>query len=222
MNSQTAEMLLEEVAPRLTNLLRSVIPVGVEDSQELLQDGIAMAAQLLDRCYQAGKSVTPGNIAYYVTLSLKQGRRSTGFKATDAMGPATQLRGRSATVSIDQPLEGAWQESMTLADMLADDQEDPATAALRNLDWEELAESSTSREMAVAAALTQGYQLKETAQAYGVSPSSFNTARNSLAQRIREEWGPDILVDSGRDPAWMANLNTERERRACRHKTHET
>ena len=118
-------------------------------------------------------------------------------------------------------MEGAWQESMTLADMLADDREDPATTALRNLDWEELAESTPFREMAVARALAQGYQLKETAHAHGLSPSTFNTARNALAYRIVDEWGPDVLAASDRDPASMANLHAERERRACRYEANQ-
>ena len=98
-----------------------------------------------------------------------------------------------------QSLGNDSEESRTLAD----DREDPATTALRNLDWEVLAERHTSRGMAVARALVQGYQLKEIAQAHGVTPSTFNTARNTLAQRISDEWRPDVLAESGRPQAWM-------------------
>jgi len=64
MSPQAGYLLQEEVVPRL----RSAVPhavrcVGCEDAQELIQDGTAMAARMLESDERAGKTVTPGNIA---------------------------------------------------------------------------------------------------------------------------------------------------------------
>ena len=74
MSPQAGFVLMEEIAPRL----RSAIPqcvhkVGAEDDEELYQDGLAMAAKLLDGLERRGKQVTPGNVAYYTILHLKSG-----------------------------------------------------------------------------------------------------------------------------------------------------
>ncbi len=51
-------------------------PGGAEDAEELVQDSIVTAAQMLDAVERNGKTVTPGNIAYYTILHMKSGRRS--------------------------------------------------------------------------------------------------------------------------------------------------
>lgn len=90
MNSQTGDMLINEIGPRLASLIpHSVVPVGAEDVEELCQDGMAMAAKLLTRCIETGKAVTPGNIAFYTVRLLRAGRRSTGCTATDVIGSPT-------------------------------------------------------------------------------------------------------------------------------------
>lgn len=220
MNSQTGEMLIKEIGPRLASTIpHSVIPIGAEDIEEIYQDAIAMAAKLLVRCIETGKSVTPGNIAFYTVQALRSGRRSTGASATDAMAPMTQLRKRADLVSMDQPLTTAADESMTLADVLTASRDDPATEALRHLAWEELQDSLNSREAAVLSALAEGRGLSETARELAISPSSMSTARASLAQRIREAWGADAVAESGRQPRWNATLHAQRERKASRYET---
>ena len=77
MSPQAGELLIEQIAPRLrATIPRVVKPVGAEDSEELVQDAITVAAQMLQRVEACGKQVTPGNIAYYVLLHMKSGRRS--------------------------------------------------------------------------------------------------------------------------------------------------
>jgi hypothetical protein len=79
MSPQAGWILQEEVVPRLrASIPRNVNPVGSEDAQELIQDATAIAAQMLHNVELAGKTVTPGNIAYYALQHLKSGRRSTG------------------------------------------------------------------------------------------------------------------------------------------------
>jgi hypothetical protein len=91
MSPQAGAVLVEQIAPRL----RSAIPhcvktVGAEDGEELVQDGIAMAAKMLDTLERKGKQVTPGNVAYYCILHLKSGRRSHSAGRSDVMGSASR------------------------------------------------------------------------------------------------------------------------------------
>src|SRR5947207_3140686 len=91
MSLQAGLVLVEEIAPRLKTVVPHIKTVGAEDSEELYQDGLAMAAKMLHDLEQRGKDVTPGNICYYVTLHLKSGRRSYSGGRTDVMGSGTQL-----------------------------------------------------------------------------------------------------------------------------------
>ena len=70
-------VLLDQIVPRLRSAIpQCVVPVGAEDHEELVQDAIVFAAQMMDRLEQVGKEVTPGNVAYYTILHMKSGRRS--------------------------------------------------------------------------------------------------------------------------------------------------
>ncbi|NDE97978.1 MAG: hypothetical protein EB034_06840 [Verrucomicrobia bacterium] len=77
MSSHADTVLVDEIVPRLRHLIPHQVPcLGAEDAEELLQDATLMAARLLQRCREQGKTVTPGNIAYYTLLHLRSGRRS--------------------------------------------------------------------------------------------------------------------------------------------------
>ncbi len=66
MSPKAGFVLMNEIVPRLRSAIpRCVKPVGAEDAEELVQDGIVQAAKMLDRLERQGKQVTPGNIAYY-------------------------------------------------------------------------------------------------------------------------------------------------------------
>jgi hypothetical protein len=75
-------------------------------------------------------------VAYFAVKLTRSGRRSTGSSATDVMHPATQLSGRTRLTSFDEPVafDDAG-DAITLADVFANDQEDPGTLAARNMDW---------------------------------------------------------------------------------------
>ena len=58
MTAQAGEMLVEQIVPRLRTLVpKSVKPVGAEDTEELIQDSLVVAAQMLHRVEQSGKTV---------------------------------------------------------------------------------------------------------------------------------------------------------------------
>lgn len=92
MSPQSCALLLEEIAPRLRSAIpRCVQTIGAEDAEELVQDSIVQAAKMLLSVEKEGKTVTPGNIAYYAILHMKSGRRSSGCGRTDALASSTQL-----------------------------------------------------------------------------------------------------------------------------------
>jgi len=77
MSPQQGSMLLRQIVPRPTSTIPvAVSHVGSEDTQELIQDGTAMAAKILINANRNGKTVTPGNVAYYTLQHLKFGRYS--------------------------------------------------------------------------------------------------------------------------------------------------
>jgi hypothetical protein len=96
MSPQAGFILQDQIVPRLNSAIpRTASMIGSEDAQELVQDSIALAARMLHNTEQAGKTVTPGNIAYYTIQHIKSGRRSTGSSVVDVLGSGTQLNGNT-------------------------------------------------------------------------------------------------------------------------------
>jgi hypothetical protein len=103
MSPAAGEMLMGQIAPRLRSAIpRNVKAVGAEDEEELVQDAIATAAQMLDAVERNGKKVTPGNIAFYTILHMKSGRRSQCRSRADTMAPGTQLDRKSSVLSLEE------------------------------------------------------------------------------------------------------------------------
>ena len=138
MTANAGVLLCSEIVRRIRSAIPSAAkPIGAEDASELIQDTIAHAAALLHRAEAAGKKVAASTVAYFAVKLTRSGRRSTGSSATDVMQPGTQLAGRSRMVSFDEPLgfdEAG--DTITLADVFDNGQDDPATLAARKLDGE--------------------------------------------------------------------------------------
>jgi DNA-binding NarL/FixJ family response regulator len=218
MSPQAGWILQAEVVPRLrASIPRNVHCVGSEDAEELIQDSIAIAAKMLHSAEAAGKQLTPGNLAHYALKHVKSGRRSTGSSVVDVMAPGTQLNGSARLNSLDEPVADETSgESFTFNDVLASDQEDPATIAGRNLDWQTLQSRLTAREKAVVTYVLEGKTVSDVAWALRVSRSAMQQCKERLVHLIREFMGVDILVEVLRLPGWKDNLNASRERLACR------
>ena len=103
MSPEAGYVLMEEIAPRLKAVIPRIQTVGAEDAEELIQDAMAVAAKMLHELEQRGKSVTPGNVAYYTILHMKSGRRSYSVRRTDVMGSGTQMDGKSYLHSLQEP-----------------------------------------------------------------------------------------------------------------------
>ena len=134
------------------------------------------------------------------------------------MATGTQLKGSARLNSLDEPVdEETGGESFTFNDVLASDQEDPATVAGRNLDWQTLLSRLTKREQAVVKYLLEGRTVSDVAWAFKVSRSTMQQCKERLVKLIQEFMGVDILIEVLRLPGWKDNLNASRERLACRY-----
>ena len=220
MSSHADTVLVDEIVPRLRHLIPHQVPcLGAEDAEELLQDATLMAARLLQRCREQGKTVTPGNIAYYTLLHLRSGRRSHSASRSDALGSRTQLMGHSRVMAMEAAVaadDASAEEPMTLADVLASDAEDPSETAARNLDWQALVATLDDRALAVLDCLADEVRLQEVATQHGVSRSTVQGWRNQLTELVRSFLGADVLHQIQRPPQWRENLSALREQLACR------
>jgi hypothetical protein len=219
MSPAAGDLLVEHIAPRLrATIPRCVKPVGAEDAEELVQDAIAMAAKMLDAVERNGKTVTPGNIAYYTILHMKSGRRSQNASRADVSAPGTQLDSKSCLLSMEEEVgyDPELDEAVTLGDILTENREDPAMAAARNIDWELFIETHDYRYGVIIKGFVEDKQLSETARDCGSGYPGLRDLRHRLAEDLHAFMGADALMDSLRVPTWRANIMADRERVACR------
>jgi DNA-directed RNA polymerase specialized sigma24 family protein len=212
-------MLLEEIAPRLRSTIPKVVrPVGAEDAEELVQDALVTAAQLLDAVERNGKTVTAGNIAYYTILHMKSGRRGSSSGRTDALASTTQLDARSSVLSLEEELgyDPETDEAITLGDLLACEREDPALAAARDIDWDLFLATHDYRYGVIVQGLLEGKNFGETACECGAGFARIYQLKAKLAEDLLAFMGSQAIADSVRIPAWRAHLVAEREHVACR------
>ncbi len=220
MSPSAGQVLIDEISPRLRSAVpRAVKPFGGEDPVELLQDSIVIAAQMLHSAEGAGRDVTPGNIAYYVILHMKSGRRSQSGSRADVMAPGTQLDGKCTLHSLEEPV-GSDAESgdpVCLGEMLAAEREDPSTLGGRNVDWGEFLGSHDPRYRVILQGVAEGRGIRESAAECGATPWSVYGLRRNLARDLREYLGAEAVEDSVRLPCWRGNITAFREKVACRH-----
>ncbi len=219
MTAQAGDLLVEQIAPRLRALVpKSVKPVGAEDTEELVQDAIVIAAQMLHRVEQSGKKFTPGNIAYYALLHMRSGRRSQGSSRIDTMAQGTQLDGSSSVLSFEEEVgyDPELDAPITLGDLLASEHEDPAMEAARNVDWELFLATHDYRYGIMVKGMAEGRSLKATAEASEHLYMSLYGLKEQMAADVREYLGDEALADSVQTPRWKASINRDREKTACR------
>jgi len=218
MSPESGFVLMEEIAPRLRTVVPYIKPVGAEDPEELLQDGLAMAAKMLNDLEQRGKQVTPGNICYYVSLHLKSGRRSHSSGRSDVYSPGGQLDGKSMVLSFEEPagIDPETGEEVPLGEMLAGNADDPSMSASRNVDWEEFLDTHDHRYRGIICAIAGGKTALETARASKEPYSRVRLLKQKLADELREYMGAAAIADSARIPSWRGNITVDREKALCR------
>jgi hypothetical protein len=224
-------LLQDQVVPRLRSAIPNAVSfIGCEDAEELIQDGTAMAARMMHNAEQAGKKVvryasgrrckeiTAGNVAYYTIEKLRCGRRSTGSSYVDAYGSRTQINGSTRLTSLEDVagFDEITGGEIYFHDVLASDQDDPGTKAARRLDWEQFMASLSARDQAVIGFMIEGKSICSMARKLKVSDSTIRNSKRTLAIKVQEFMGFDILIQVQRQPEWKNNLASTKERMACR------
>jgi len=220
MSPAASAMLINQIAPLITGAVHkgAVKTVGCEDREELVQDCLASAAQMLDSAEQRGKVVTPGNITYYVLQSAKTGRRSTSASRTDALSPACQLDGRSSVRSMDAPVESSGgYECGSLHEIFEDRGEDPSLTAARRIDWIRVLPLLDDRSRSILCETSEGIPVNVIAERHKVSSPRIVQLKREIAAVIAEHFGNDILAIITGDTAWEKNIRSVREKEACRY-----
>ena len=231
MTANAGVLLCTEIVARLQSAIPAAVNcVGSEDAQELIQDGTAMAAKMMHNAERNGKKViraatgrrgeiSAGNIAYYTIVKLRNGCRSSGMVTADVYGAGTQINGRTRLNSLEEVVatdEDTGGEIFLLHDVLADEEEDPGTRAARKMDWQEFIAALPERERVAVEFMGEGRSLRDAARVLRVSDSTMQSSKRNVAEKILEFMGFDILVQIQRRPQWKQNLETIRERMACR------
>ena len=219
MSPYCGEILVGSVGPIIAATVhRAIKPVGSETFEELVQDGMAIAAGMLDSAERRGQPLLAKSTAYYALQQLKTGRRSTGATRTDAMCPAAQLDDNVTVASMDEVVPGDEGDGeLSLHELLAAPAEDPAHQAARELDWSELMGDMSERDIALLRTTINGDSLGLLAQQFGVSAPRITQIKREIGEQIRLRWGKTALADVARAPAWAGSINAAHERQACRH-----
>lgn len=213
-------MLVRQIVPLIQAAIRrgAVKAISSEESEELVAEGVAIAAKSLDAAEHRSKVVAPASLAYYAIQALKSGRRSGYAGRQDVMCPAVQLDRRVTLASMDeaigQDLETDFE--ITLHDLLAGPAESADQIAARRLDWTVAAERLNQRERYVVqgtALETPGIKM---ARRLRVTTPRITQIKREVSRKIRQAWGEDALQDAVREPVWRSRGRAYAERRACR------
>ena len=218
MSPQAGFILTDKIVPRLKTAIQQVKPVGAEDTEELFQDAIAVAAKMLHDLEQRGKDVTPGNVVYYTILHMKSGRRSYSAGRTDVMNSGTQLDSKSCVLSFETEVgfDEEINEPVRLEEFLACAQDDPSMTASRRMDWEEFIDTHDNRYRPILRDIGEGRTVKDTAQSCGEGYSRIYQLKQKLADDLREFMGEEAIADSLHAPQWKGDIRAEFEKAACR------
>ncbi len=217
MKDKTSQLLLQKIVPIIAAAVpRTVRPTGCEDTEELVQDTIATAAEMLESVEQAGKKPVPRSIAFYSIQRAKSGRRAYQNSHWDVMSPAFLTANEDAVQYMDAPLSDE-AEHMTMHDCIAARRESPDEEALRRIDWEELMASLDGRDQRILDDTAVGRQVKATANDLGVSPARVVQLKRELGSRIKAFMGEGILADISNAPQWRREVQAVRERNESRY-----
>jgi hypothetical protein len=218
MSPQAGEVLVGAIMPIIQATVHRVVkPVGSETFEELVQDGMAIAAAMLDSAERRGQPLRPRNTAYYALQHLKQGRRSYQSGRTDVLSPGTIFDQKLCLDSLDEVIQGFDGDEMSMHDLLASAGESPASQAARELDWADILLECNERDTALLACTAAGGCLGDLAARYGVSSARLCQQKREIGRQVKMRWGADALADAVREPSWTSHIRATHERAACRH-----
>ena len=221
MSPQAGYLLETQVVPRLRAVIpRAVLCIGSETHEDLIADATLLAARNMHNAEAKGKTITASSAAYYSIQHLKSGRRAVGNSSSDVHGSATQLNGRSRIESMDQIVTSDGEtggESYELHDVLANEQEDPATQAARKMDWDTFMAGLSVMDQALIDCLVEGKPLATLARKRHLHNATLSYHKRRIAEAIVNFMGADIIIEIQKRPGWKNNLDATREKMACKY-----
>ena len=199
MSPEAGWLLVHQIVPRLRAVIpRSVLCVGSEDHEELVQDATCLAVRIMHNGEQNGKRVPHSSAAYYAIQHCKSGRRAVGHSCVDVHGSPCQLQGRVRVESLEEVVavnEENGCEIYLLHDVLSNNADDPSMAVARKPDWEEFCADLPANEKAVVEFLVEGASGSAIARKLKVNDSKIQTIKRHLARALVEFMGADILIE---------------------------
>ena len=204
-------MLEKQIYPIIRNTIpRTARPMGSEDSEELVQDATASAAEMIESVEKSGRKPLPNSIAYYSIQRTKSGRRSYGDIRTDVMSPGFQMDHDGSVCSMQDPV--CDEDDSTVGDTIASRSEDMATKVLRQIDWSEFLETLDARKRRIVEEMMLGYGTGDIARLLAVTAPRIVQLKKDIAKKIKEFMGDNILVDVGQESVWQRDIRCLREK----------
>ncbi len=211
MSPSAALMLETQIYPIIRNTIpRTARPIGSEDSQELIQDATASAAEMIESMERAGKKPLPNSIAYYSIQRTKSGRRSYGDNRSDVMFPGYQMDHEGSLCSMQDPV--CDEDDATVGDTIASRSEDTASKVLRKIDWDAFLDTLDARKRRIVEELMLGYGTGDIARLLAVTAPRIVQLKREIARKIKEFMGDNILVDVGQEGVWERDIRCLREK----------
>ena len=211
MSPSAALMLEKQIYPIIRNTIpRTARPIGSEDSQELVQDATASAAEMLEAMERSGRKPLPNSIAYYSIQRTKSGRRSYGDIRSDVMSPGFQMDHEGSMCSMQDPV--CDEDDATVGDTIASKSEDTASKVLRQIDWQAFLDTLDARKRRIVEELMLGYGTGDIARLLAVTAPRIVQLKREIARKIKEFMGDNILVDVGQESVWQRDIRCLREK----------
>ncbi len=216
MAAKTARILLKIVPVIEATIPRVAKPTGCEDHEELIQDTIASAAEMLQSVEKAGKKAIPKSIVFYAIQRSRSGRRAYQCAKNDVLSQVFRAQHEDRLSYLDEPLSEE-AEHLTLHDCIAERREDPASESLRKIDWNEFNGTLNWREKKLINDVAEGNQGIDTAKALGVSTGRVVQLKREVGSKIKAFMGPDILKDICGEAPWERDIRCNRQMIESRH-----
>ena len=215
MTTATGNILVKQILPILNRTVPRVVnATDSEDPEELVQDTIATAAEMLQSLEKAGRKIPARSVAFYSIQRAKSGRRAYQSGASDPLSPVFRTRNTSAIVPIDAPISSAGEGSRTMQDFIASGIEDPSETALRRIDWESFLGTLASRERQILSCIADGWRNMDIAKRFNVTPARITQLKREIASRIKQFMGADILNEISAESLWERDIRMIRESEA--------
>ena len=214
MSPQLQERFMAEIAPIIEKTItRYVTPQVGEDTQNVIQDALVDACHAADSLERRGQPVIANSVAYYTIQRARAGRRALSSGRTDVYSPGAQMDGHSVLLSLDAPEDpddDPDPASPCLHAVLASKHEDPATEAIRHLDWNGFVPQLTRQQECVLQATARGDSGIELSATLGVSQPRITQVKREVSEKATAYWGSTVLADAGSKPNWRREYEQRR------------